>query len=52
MWGLAFQYGFTSGVILEPSCGTGRFLRYVDPTADYKHLIAKQKLFNLFNIKA
>lgn len=23
-----------------------------DPTADYKHLIAKQKLFNLFNIKA
>ena len=31
MWGLAFQYGFTSGVILEPSCGTGRFLRYVDP---------------------
>lgn len=31
MWALAYKYGFTSGRILEPSAGTGRFLRYVDP---------------------
>lgn len=31
MWGLAFHHGFTSGRILEPSCGTGRFLRYINP---------------------
>lgn len=31
MWGLVFDNGFTSGNILEPSCGIGRFLRYVDP---------------------
>lgn len=30
MWGLAYKHGFTSGHILEPSCGIGRFLRYVD----------------------
>jgi type I restriction-modification system DNA methylase subunit len=32
MWALAYKHGFTSGHILEPSCGVGRFLRYVDPT--------------------
>jgi type I restriction-modification system DNA methylase subunit len=31
MWALAYQYGFTHGKILEPSAGTGRMLRYVDP---------------------
>lgn len=31
MWALAYQYGFTGGKVLEPSAGTGRFLRYVDP---------------------
>lgn len=34
MWSLAYKYGFTSGKILEPSCGVGRFLKYVDPTAN------------------
>ena len=30
MWGLAYKYGFKSGQsVLEPSCGTGRFLKYV-----------------------
>lgn len=29
MWGLADLYGFTGGNILEPACGTGRFLKYV-----------------------
>ena len=32
MWALAYKYGFKSGRILEPSCGVGRFLKYVDPT--------------------
>lgn len=32
MWGLAHKYGFTGGDILEPSCGIGRFLQYVDPS--------------------
>jgi adenine-specific DNA methylase len=31
MWALALEHGFTGGKILEPSAGTGRFLRYVDP---------------------
>lgn len=31
MWALAKKYGFTRGKILEPSCGIGRFLRYVNP---------------------
>lgn len=31
MWALAVKHGFTTGRILEPSAGTGRFLRYVDP---------------------
>lgn len=32
MWALAYKYGFKGGKILEPSCGVGRFLKYVDPT--------------------
>lgn len=32
MWALAYRHGFNSGNILEPSCGIGRFLKYVDPT--------------------
>tara|TARA_R110000744_G_scaffold367373_4_gene476817 strand:+ start:8135 stop:8884 length:750 start_codon:yes stop_codon:yes gene_type:complete len=35
MWALAYRHGFTSGRILEPSCGTGNFLRYVDPTNNF-----------------
>ena len=31
MWSLAYKYGFTGGRILEPSCGVGRFLKYVEP---------------------
>lgn len=34
MWQLAYKYGFTSGKILEPSAGIGRFIKYVDPTAN------------------
>lgn len=30
MWGLVYDNGFNAGHILEPSVGTGRFLRYVD----------------------
>jgi len=29
MWGLAFKHGYTNGPILEPSVGTGKFLKYV-----------------------
>lgn len=32
MWGLAYKHGFSSGHILEPSVGIGRFLKYVDFT--------------------
>lgn len=32
MIGLAHKYGFSGGSVLEPSCGTGRFLRYLDPS--------------------
>jgi len=32
MWGLAYKHGFSSGHILEPSVGIGRFLRYLDFT--------------------
>lgn len=29
MWGLAYKYGFTEeGSVLEPSCGTGRFIKF------------------------
>lgn len=31
MWGLAFKHGFSSGRILEPSCGIGRFFHYINP---------------------
>ncbi len=30
MWGLAYKHGYTrEGAVLDPSCGTGRFLKYV-----------------------
>lgn len=29
MWALAFEYGFKGGNILEPACGTGRFIKYL-----------------------
>lgn len=29
MWGLAFKYGYTTGDVLEPSVGTGNFLKYL-----------------------
>jgi len=33
MWGIAYKNGFTSsGKVLEPSCGTGRFFKYHNPT--------------------
>lgn len=28
MWGLAYKYGFSTGKVLEPSVGVGRFLNY------------------------
>lgn len=31
MVGLAMRYGYTSGPVLEPSCGIGRFLHYFSP---------------------
>lgn len=34
MWSLVYKHGFKSGRILEPSCGIGRLLRYIDPTAN------------------
>jgi len=33
MWGLAYQYGFTTGRVLEPSVGTGHFLKYAPKDA-------------------
>tara|TARA_R110000822_G_scaffold146194_1_gene285203 strand:- start:14952 stop:15701 length:750 start_codon:yes stop_codon:yes gene_type:complete len=35
MWAMAYKHGFKNGKILEPSCGTGNFLRYVDPTNNF-----------------
>jgi len=32
MWGMARMHGFDGGSVLEPSVGTGRFLRFVDPS--------------------
>lgn len=29
MWGLAFKFGYNDGPVLEPSVGTGNFLKYV-----------------------
>lgn len=34
MWTLAKEAGFKTGNILEPSCGIGRFLHYVDPSTN------------------
>ena len=31
MVGLAWQHGYDGGAVLEPSCGTGRFLHYFAP---------------------
>lgn len=28
MWELAYKFGYHNGSVLEPSCGTGRFLKY------------------------
>lgn len=28
MWGLAYKHGYEGGTILEPSCGSGAFLKY------------------------
>ena len=28
MWGLAYKYGFKGGMVLEPSCGIGEFIKY------------------------
>jgi type I restriction-modification system DNA methylase subunit len=28
MWGFAIKHGYTSGAVLEPSCGIGKFLAY------------------------
>jgi uncharacterized protein YqiB (DUF1249 family) len=33
MWGLAYKYGYDGGSILEPSVGTGNFLKYAPKTA-------------------
>lgn len=51
MFGLAVKNGFKKdGVMLEPSCGTGRFLAYHDPKLidayeidKYAHLIAQMR---------
>jgi hypothetical protein len=28
MWGLAYKHGFEGGLVLEPSCGIGEFIKY------------------------
>lgn len=33
MWGLAYQYGYDGGPVLEPSAGTGAFLQYAPENA-------------------
>jgi hypothetical protein len=35
MWHMVQSHGFSTGNILEPSVGTGKFLRYVDPSNCY-----------------
>lgn len=34
MWKLARKHGYTSGKVLEPSCGTGRFIKYANRPKD------------------
>jgi hypothetical protein len=34
MWGLAYKYGYKGGSVLEPSCGTGEFLKYLPLQVD------------------
>jgi len=29
MWGLAYEYGYNGGDVLEPACGIGNFIKYV-----------------------
>lgn len=49
MWALAFKYGYENGPVLEPSVGTGNFLKYVPNEASaagyeinkYSYIIAK-----------
>jgi len=58
MIGLASKFGYKSGPVLEPSCGTGRFLHYFSPSAkvtalepdQVSFLIAKAN-FPAFNIE-
>ncbi|MDO9184488.1 MAG: DUF1249 domain-containing protein [Bacteroidia bacterium] len=33
MWGMAFKYGYDGGSVLEPSVGTGNFLKYAPKDA-------------------
>ncbi|HEY9084060.1 MAG TPA: N-6 DNA methylase [Vicingaceae bacterium] len=33
MWGLAIKYGYNGGDLLEPSCGTGNFIKYAPAAA-------------------
>ncbi|MEL6837146.1 MAG: N-6 DNA methylase [Bacteroidota bacterium] len=58
MIGLAYQHGYTGGPVLEPSCGTGRFLHYFSPDTlltaieldEISYLIAKVN-FPSFDIR-
>ncbi len=34
MWELARKHGYTTGKVLEPSCGTGRFIQYANRPDD------------------
>lgn len=34
MWQLARKHGYTKGKVLEPSCGTGRFIKYANSPSD------------------
>ena len=34
MWGLAWEHGYKGGDVLENSCGTGRFFKYLPKTAN------------------
>lgn len=36
MWGLAYKYGFSTGKVLEPSVGIGRFLNYTSKSDTVK----------------
>lgn len=34
MWGLAYKHGFKGGLVMEPSCGIGEFIKYA-PDPEY-----------------